>query len=425
MVALVACDEGTVTDPLRDAAARDSGPTEDSGAGDADAPDGGVTPDASVDAADAVPECDARTPCEDGLRCEAGRCVPGCGSGPACVEGERCEDGRCVLDGPYVGHEAILNQIVGYGREVTGGAGGALIEVSNTNNAGPGSLREALAVSGPTWIYFTPGLSGTIEAEGLMYVGSDTTIDGRGANIAIGGHTLNVYQSASRAEGADNVVLHNLRFSGDVPERRNLVRIRFGEGVWVDHVTFAAQAGDGKPLTMGDGVTSMTVSWCDFSVSEVSLIWLISSNNESPGDANIRITAHHNLFEGTSERHPRVRYATVHFLNNAVIDWGLYGSSISQEGFFFADSNVYEAGERATSAIITKIGNYPASGDPLMGNLRTVGNWWANGTVPPEERNPTSVPEPPYPYTAETADADLVARIRAGVGWQDVPSPFE
>ncbi|MFK7991436.1 MAG: hypothetical protein AB8I08_35795 [Sandaracinaceae bacterium] len=204
-----------------------------------------------------------------------------------------------------------------------------------------------------------------------------------------------------------------------------MVRLRFGTGFWLDHISFETQSDDGKPLTTADGATDITVSWCDFSRNEVSLIWLISSNNESPGDADIRVTAHHNLFDGTSERHPRVRYATVHWLNNYVGDWGQYGSSISQDGHFFAENSIYAAGRRNGSAIITRIGSWPDSGDPLAGNLRLSGNLFVGDTERPEERIPETVAPPPYPYEAEPADDALEARIRAGVGWQDVPSPFE
>ncbi len=374
-----------------------------------------------------APECEEDADCGAGEVCDANVCAPapeGCGAGPACMAGERCEAGACVPDGAFTGHEALLNDIVGYGRGVTGGAGGRLIEVTNTNASGAGSLRAALAETGPTWIYFSPGLTGTIDLSGLAYVYDDTTIDGRGANIGIGGHTLNLFTGRG-TEPSNNIVVHNVRFTGGAPDRRTLLRVRFGRGFWLDHISFEAQAGDGKPLGFGDAVTDITVSWCDFSRSRASLIWIIGSDNESPGDAAMRITSHHNLFEGTSERHPRARYATIHWLNNAVIDWGGYGSSITQDGYFFAENSVYEAGRRTDNAIVTRIGSFPASGDPLEGNLRTEGNWWANGTVPPTERNPSSVTDPPYPYTAEPADAALIARLRAESGWQDVPSPFE
>lgn len=364
---------------------------------------------------------DAGAPSDAGVDGDAGG--PACSEDDECAATERCDDGTCVSRRGFTGHEAILNEVIGYGQDVTGGAGGTLIEVTNTNDTGSGSLREAIAITGPTWIYFTPGLTGTISAASLMYLRSDTTIDGRGANVAIGGHTLNVYQGIDN--GADNIVLHNLRFTGGLPDNRNLVRLRFGTGFWLDHISFEAQPGDGKPLTTADAATDVTVSWCDFSQNQVSLIWLISSDNESPGDAAIRVTAHHNLFESTAERHPRARYATIHWLNNFVGDWGGYGSSISQEGFFLAENSIYEAGSRTTQAIVTRIGDWPNSGDPLEGNLRTVGNWWKNGTELPVERNPASVVDPPYRYDLEVADDALIARIRAGVGWQDTASPFE
>lgn len=345
-----------------------------------------------------------------------------------CRDGETCDAGTCRSNSGFVGHEAILDDIVGYAEGVTGGAGGTLIEVTNTNDSGPGSLREAIAVEGPTWIHFSPGLEGTIDLEGLVYLRSDTTIDGRGANVAIGGFTMNVYEGSSTP--ANNIVLHNLRFTGGVPDARTLLRVDYGStGVWIDHVSFEAQSGDGKPLTHGNAATDITVSWCDFSRSEVSLIYLIGPNNESPGDANMRVTGHHNLLDmpNGTERHPRIRYATVHWFNNVVASWSDYGSSISQDGRLFAENNIYWAkgSPNPSRAIITRIGNWPANGDPLPGNLRHVGNWWKEGTPVPDERNPELVLAPPYAYDAEVADSSLEASIRSESGWQDVPSPFE
>jgi len=51
----------------------------------------------------------------------------------------------------------------GFGAETIGGRGGRVLTVTNLNNAGPGSLREALEASGPRTVVFQ--IAGTISLE--------------------------------------------------------------------------------------------------------------------------------------------------------------------------------------------------------------------------------------------------------------------
>ena len=88
--------------------------------------------------------------------------------------------------------QAVLKDLNGFGKNTTGGKSGKVIEVTNLKDSGSGSLRDAVSKSGRTWIVFKRGLKGTIKLKSVLKVGSNTTIDGRGANITVTGHPIEV-----------------------------------------------------------------------------------------------------------------------------------------------------------------------------------------------------------------------------------------
>ena len=58
---------------------------------------------------------------------------------------------------------------------------------------------------------------------------------------------------------------------------------------------------------------------------------LIGSDPSHIGDRCIRVTIHHCFFDGTKQRHPRVRYGKVHLYNNYTRNWGIYAVCASVE----------------------------------------------------------------------------------------------
>ncbi|WP_298901877.1 T9SS type A sorting domain-containing protein [uncultured Psychroserpens sp.] len=94
----------------------------------------------------------------------------------------------------------------GFGKHATGGRGGVVIKVTNLNNTGPGSLRNALLASGTRTIVFEVG--GTINLTSNIYVtNGNFTLAGQtapGDGILIRGGMVEVE--------ASNVIIRYIRF---------------------------------------------------------------------------------------------------------------------------------------------------------------------------------------------------------------------
>lgn len=98
--------------------------------------------------------------------------------------------------------------VYGFGSTVTGGAGGIVRVVSNLNNSGTGSLRDACGLGG----FITFSVSGTIHLTSQVNVASNTTIAGEtapGTGITITGWPIQV-NGSSRS----NIIVRNIRHRG-------------------------------------------------------------------------------------------------------------------------------------------------------------------------------------------------------------------
>lgn len=142
----------------------------------------------------------------------------------------------------------------GYGRFARGGRGGKVYEVTNLNDAGPGSLREAVEAEGPRTVVFRVG--GTINLKSKLVIKNPyITIAGQtapGDGIATRGYTFGCL-------GAHDVIIR-------------YVRIRIGEE--------SGQTMDGSG--MGGGTDHAIMDHC-------SIAWSIDEGFSSRGGRNITL----------------------------------------------------------------------------------------------------------------------------------------
>ncbi|HUQ11989.1 MAG TPA: hypothetical protein VM146_16860 [Steroidobacteraceae bacterium] len=178
----------------------------------------------------------------------------------------------------------------------------------------------------------------------------NTTIYGAGNDATLIGAALEIAgaSESARKSGAApmNVIVRNITFldtydcfpewsPGDGPTGNwnsayDSIAIHNATHVWIDHNRFAdaRTRDDTQPVYFGhrfqvhDGLVDITnesdyvtVSWNQFATHDKTM--LIGNSDSATADReHLRVTLHHNLFDGTGQRTPRVRFGRVHVYNN-------------------------------------------------------------------------------------------------------------
>ncbi len=214
----------------------------------------------------------------------------------------------------------------------TGGKGGKIVVITNAD-----TLYKYLRNLRPDK---NPLLPPTIfEIVGTVTKGSDKMIYLKGnANITIRGRGTNAKVDGwgFKIQNAYNVVIQNIEFANSPDDA-----ICIEEGshhVWVDHCTFS-NAYDGL-LDIKTQARYITVSWCYF--SNHSKTSLVGHSDGETADTVISVTYHHCVWDGTEQRHPRVRFGKVHVFNNYHKGHKYYGIASTCEAKVYVESSYFE-----------------------------------------------------------------------------------
>lgn len=119
---------------------------------------------------------------------------------------------------------------IGYGRATTGaGYNGSLYTVTNTNDTGPGSLRQGIETPN-TWVVYSPSLDGkTIFIKSSLRPAANTTWDGRDALVRIAPHSSVITDITMIRLDRGNSIMHRVSVG---PEKS--LRAQNGNGTnWV------------------------------------------------------------------------------------------------------------------------------------------------------------------------------------------------
>ena len=158
---------------------------------------------------------------------------------------------------------------------------------------------------------------------------------------------------------------------------------------------------------------------------------LIGADPTHVGDRCIRVTIHHCFFDGTRQRHPRLRFGKVHLYNNYTRSWGIYAVCAGVEAQIVSQCNIYEAGggpPKKTTVFKYMPEKAGDREDVVAGLVSSEGDAFLNGALPCLIGGPGPVfrPEDYYQqWTMEPASPALKDIIQLCAGWQPVPRPSD
>jgi pectate lyase len=263
------------------------------------------------------------------------------------------------------------------GGGTTGGSGSA------TTVSSASALESALASGGVIRV------SGTISCSGMLRVASNTSVLGN-SGATINGCGFNIAD-------ATNVVVRNLTFQNWDDDAIN---VQYSQRVWIDHNSFT-NGYDGAVDVKRES-DFVTVSWNRVYDHDKNMLLGHSDNNASEDVGHLRVTYHHNWFDGGT-RNPRVRFGNpVHVFNNYYFD-NEYGVASTMDAGVLVEGNYFENVEQPTAV------GYAAS-DP--GSLVQRNNFFTGSGTPESAGSVNSIP---YSYTLENASS-VKATVMAGAG---------
>lgn len=289
--------------------------------------------------------------------------------------------------------------IEGWGAVATGGSGHPDVHVTNTNDSGAGSLREALDGDDRNIVFDVGGTFTVIDDQLECTNHENITVDGFTAPSP-------VYITGDAGFGffsCQNIIVRGIRFYniGVLPSEVDSVQFFETIGYAISQCTFFNPTDGSVDQTCG--CQYGTVQWCIIATGPNSgKQMLIGGTGSCPSLATEKITVHHNAFigdvvtgqNGGTDRSPLVRAGgyspvdmTVDVVNNIIHGWLRDNATkLEYPGRVNVRHNLYIPAQDTSRAHRENAIRYPDNPDTAFLTY-TEGNLEVLGSAPPAQLN--------------------------------------
>jgi hypothetical protein len=231
----------------------------------------------------------------------------------------------------------------GFAASITGGRGGTVYHVTNLNDTGAGSFRDAVGTAGRIVIF---DVGGVINITSPVSFANNVTVAGQ---TAPGGGIV-VYGDEVSLSSHNNIIIRYMTFRMGIAgsDGDKALNMTTSYNIMLDHVSVAWGRWDTFGITSNSYVITLQNCMFTESIDPQRLGGLIDSSD--------RITLARNLFADNQSRNPKGK-GNLQYINNVVYNWG---------------SNGYCGGHSSAAWYQDLINNYFVAGpSSSLGNILT------------------------------------------------------
>ncbi|MBR5657489.1 MAG: pectate lyase [Prevotella sp.] len=251
----------------------------------------------------------------------------------------------------------------GHGRYTAGGRGGKIVHVTNLNDSGTGSFRQAVSGSDRKTVVFDVG--GVIALKSDLNIGPNTTVMGQTAPAP--GITLRYY---TVNPNGNNIVIRYIRMrrgsEKNVNDGADASTARNHTGIIIDHCSLSWSIDEVASFYDNN---NFTMQWCTIGESLNNA----GHNKGAHGYGGIwggkLASFHHNLICHVNNRSPRfngARYEWTGYTGNKLYSQYKWENTVQAENVDFRNCVIYNCGN----------GCY---GGPGGGKVNIVNNYYKTG----------------------------------------------